>query len=231
MAKPPRQGAIYPDLRIGEDALVVERLRREDVNMDIARAVQTVMQPAYVAQFEWPRGSLPTGVITEGLFNPASKKKVRSHHGRMSSHMSTMGSQYWLLRDPEAPTDLIGLSKVTPEGKKNPTPYFNDVSVRPDRQRHGYGTVLAHAALKFGPLSPDGPLQLAGFGGSTVNAWYEEVWGLTAAGMDPEGFPVNDRHTLPQVIYTTPEGLTVGGIIQRLEERTPELVSGHATLL
>jgi GNAT superfamily N-acetyltransferase len=225
--KPSRIGVVYSGIEYKGKPVVVERLRRTDNNMATATAIQRVMRPAYEAQLEVPTGTLPTGLIRQQLFDDESKKKVRAQQGRMSSHTEKYDSQYWVLRDPDNTYDYVGLAKVSRRGAKADTPFghFNDVVVRPADQRRGLGSVIAHAAVKFGPMPPDQPMALEGYAGSAVNGWFEE-WGMVARGVDPEGLQVG-TYTVPQVRYITEQGLTVAGLATRLEERMPALAVGE----
>ncbi len=225
--KPARVGVVYPKLQVEGRPLMIERLRREDVNMQTAKAVAAVMQSAYAGQFEVPQGCLPKDTITQHVFNPDSLRRTRGQHGRMCSHMDTKDSQYWLLWESFKHT-AIGLAKVTPRGVEADTPfgYFNDIAVRRRDQHRQYGRAIAYAAIKFGPMPQDQPMALEGYAGSKVNQWFEDEWGMVARGIDPEGLRVG-RDILPQVRYVTEAGLAVAGVAVRLEERMPELASAE----
>jgi len=227
MTKAPRTGVVYPNLGADGRPLTVERLRHHDINMVTAARIQRVMQPAYIAQFE-ATGMLPEGTVTEHAFDPASKKKVRTQQGRMSSHTQKYHAQYWFIRDPEDDKELVGLAKVMPKGLEDDTPfgYFNDVVVRPDAQGNGYGRVLAHASLKFGPAPQNQPLALEGYAGSPVNAWFEGEWHMVARGVDADGVSFG-QHKLPQIRYITEADISVAGIVRGFEARIPELALGE----
>ena len=231
MAKELRRGATYPDLHFGGQPLVVERLRHHDVNVHTAAAILDVMREAYAAQFEGEDKPLEPGAIETHLF-PNTKRRKLQHHGRMSSHMTKFGSQYWLVGNPKDPGRLVGLAKITPNlsygGVDNG--YFNDIAVRPEAQHHNVGRALAHAALKFGSIPQDRPLTLDGYAGNPVNDWFTGEWGMTAQCIDYEGLAVGNV-TIPQIRYVTESGLAVAGLVSRFEENLPALATGEFGVL
>jgi hypothetical protein len=79
-------------------------------------------------------------------------------------------------------------------------------------------------------MSPDQPLALDGYAGNAVNGWFEREWGMVARGIDADGVDVG-AYNLPQINYVTEEGLTVGGIVRRFEDRIPELALGEYSAL
>jgi len=233
VAKAPRRGVVYPDLHFGGQGITVEQLRPNDNNVEHARAIHAVLLSAYAAQFERPNGSLPVGIVQEQLFNPDSKRKALKQQGRMSSHVSKYGSQYWCIRDPEDRRAMAGIAKISPRGLETDTPfgYFNDIAVRKEDQGKGLGLALAHAALKYGPAPQDQPLALDGFAGSRVNEWFEDERHMVARGMDEEGIQVGPNFNLPQVRYITESGMTVAGLVRAFEDNVPALTSGQFEII
>lgn len=236
MAKETQFGVRYPGLGRDDQELVVRCLRRADINMATAGAVQAVLLSAYTAQFEPPQGELPEGAIKTHLFNPDFKSKRRIQQGRMASHIARFGSQYWFVGD-LTQEGLLGLAKITPPRPKDRRlSYFNDIVVRKQDQRNGIATALAHAALKFGSLPQDQPLELDGYAQGdpsnwSPNKWYEQRWGMVAYGFDWTGLVLSTRPDIhiPQIHYRTEAGLTVAGIVQAFEERVPALAGGVYT--
>ena len=118
---------------------------------------------------------------------------------------------------------IVAVSKVTPQGENT---YVNDIVVARSYQKHGYGSMVIHAALRFGSSQHEASVNLDGFEGSPVNAWYQETWGLVPGELCEESFAVGD-HTLPQRRFSSPDHLTVRGIVAALEKKTPGLASGR----
>jgi hypothetical protein len=86
-AKSLRYGIAYPELKIGQEPLVVECLRPENTNLRVARAVLAVIQSAYTVQLEEPCGPLPEGTVTKYRFDPSSRAKTLGHLNRMNPHV------------------------------------------------------------------------------------------------------------------------------------------------
>lgn len=216
---------IYPRIRLGGgvgSAYYLGNTARE-VTTEVARGVQAVLQSAYSAQFELPRGTLPLGAITRHLCNPADDKKVAEQRTRMLEHMER-GSEYWIARDLQHQHNtIVAVSKVTPQGENT---YVNDVIVAEAYQKYGYGSIVAHAALRFGSSQHDASVSLDGFEGNPVNKWFQETWGLEPGELCGEGFVVGE-HVLPQRRFASPDQLTVRGVVAALEKKNPGLVSGR----
>jgi GNAT superfamily N-acetyltransferase len=226
MGKAPRLKVHYGEIPVADRKnLIVERLNRDRVDLNMGRAVQDVLHSAYSSAYERV-GFLPEGATKRNF--SSNPLQVRRRVQRMRQHMRD-SSQYWIARDPAEDHRLIGLAKVTPEEDGL---YVNDIVVQESNQRNGIGRALAHAALKHQRAVLLGePVTLDAVHQGVVNHWYEQEWGLSLepnGEINAHGIPFGED-SLGTVRYISPEGVTLGGIIAAMEERDPRLKTDVVT--
>lgn len=225
-----------------QELAVVENLRPEDVDPDVASDILWLLAAAYSDQWEHKargRFLLPDETI-DMHFHPGS---VGNQHAQLD-HIRReidLGKQYWITRDSGWQTGrIVSLAKATPlppQGANiydeyEPDYYLNDVLTLPEFQRLGYGIRGVHAAGTEGGFNPQGQMSLDGFiGNMGPNRLFARVMGLKRTKdvkvppftlIDHAGLPVG---RLKQVRYQTPAELTVSGVMRRLEARKPWLTS------
>jgi GNAT superfamily N-acetyltransferase len=212
-----RYGVCYPDIQIDGRIPVVESLRMDNVRKT-AGAVWSLLQQTFTAELEGS-GLLPKGAVTFGLYSNR-EGALRRQASYMGGLMTRFAGQFWLIRDLDKPAELIGMAEVS---RRDDNTRVHKIAVRPQDQGKGYGRILAHTVLRCGPGEPAGSIELTGYGGSAVNQWFEDTWGMVATGYKPGAVRVGTAHRLDTVDYATPEGVTVGDVGQRFEIAHKEL--------
>jgi len=166
----------------------VHRLKSPNINLYAASKVLQLLEVSYEHQFEnpdfqAPDGALPAGTM-KGRFSRVQDDNLRqmSRMNRSISH----GSTYWYVNPEEtSPTErtfrdnasgyVAGLIKTSPSRTTRPQRlhlqvpncYVNDIVVDARLKRrvgaetnHRLGSMLMHAALKFGDFKPQAKLAL-----------------------------------------------------------------------
>ena len=230
----------------------VHCLKLSNINLYAASKVLELLEVSYEHQFENPAfqasdGVLPVGTM-KGRFSRVQDDNLKQMN-RMNRSISH-GSTYWYVNPEEtSPTErtfrdnasgyVAGIIKTSPSRTTRPQRlhlrapdcYVNDIVVDPKHKRrvdaksnHRLGSMLMHAALKFGDLKPPAKLVIDGYVGNDIaNAWFERL-GLK---VDPlaelAGWAASDKIILDQVRFTSQAGKTIRRHVQALEQSTPWL--------
>ena len=213
-------------------------LRVEELSATGAAATECmrVQVAAYSKQFEnnpsYPH-RLPIGA-TAGHFNVYDSDVVRQRRQRMQQFIDA-GHTYVGARvtddegNVQGEDSLAGFIKFGPSrgwlqklGVLSPNMFIGDLAVIPDRQNNAIGSTLLHAATGFGGFDPRRKLALHGFKDSSVNNWFLELGFEAKSRAAIEDVEIGS-YKLPQTLYVSEQGLTIGGLRQRLEDRHPSL--------
>ena len=213
-------------------SMMVERLPNIPALAKAAPAMRELIRQSYAWSYEAPNGPLPKGTLDTHY----GAQHDMAYLARSISHFK-YGSQFWVARSEGLNGVLLGFVKTTPgEALEDPQPdtvYLNDVVVTPNarpgstissRQR-GYGRTLVHAALKYGGYE-DVPLLLEAFEVSEAgpNQLFRNMGLVRTAPAEPFEFP--NGAALDMCEYSSPQGLTLSGVVHALEARYEPL--GHA---
>ncbi|HZM64375.1 MAG TPA: GNAT family N-acetyltransferase [Candidatus Saccharimonadales bacterium] len=224
MPRPTANTVTYANHSPIAGSFIVHRVTSVEVLKHVARPIREVIRRSYANSYEEPNGPLPKGTVD-------SRYKVLHHTQfaeRATDHFRRHHSQYWVAQSEGSGSKsrMLGFAKTTPVAGDF---YLNDVVVDPglgavSSQRRGYGTMLVHAALKYGGHG-DRPLNLEAFelneGEGGPNQMYRNMGLVRMGEADPFTFPNGSQ--LDMCLYSTPEGMTVNGVVQVLEARYPHL--------
>lgn len=210
MAELPPLWVEYPAADPAAGSVIVERVVPDAVNEEFTRSVVRTIRDAYAAQFGDKQ--VPRSVIMEEL-DPEGD--VSERKTTIRNRVTGNEAQYWVVRDSTS-NEVTGLSKVLRTGS---AVYLGDVIVRPP-WKGGIGSRLLHAPFKLGGYPQHSGVELDGFEGSEVNAWYYKL------GFRPSGnfghFMIGERSMLIQRA-TVPSTVGLAGIVRVLEREKPEL--------
>lgn len=188
---------IFPKATPEGEAVIVERVKFEDINNGLA-----------TAYLELERAVPLSG--GEPLLDPIEQDTVEEEVDWLR-RVAQKGSQLWVIRadaGQEQPK-LLGQARI---GPAKDAVCLHEIQVL--RQRVGLGSLLLYVALSKGGWDESAPLTLSVFTGSTASSWYESL------GM------VSNSPRITQVIlrhYTTPPGFGIRGILDKMVERRPHL--------
>ena len=106
--------------------------------------------------------------------------------------------------------------------------YVNDI-VATYPHRTGYGSLVLHAALKFGQYEPEDPVVLEAFLGSSVNEWYGRLGLLPKPHIPTDDFCFDEDQALPMMYYGTSSYGNLDTVVTALETAHPHLMTATET--
>ncbi|HEX8762302.1 MAG TPA: hypothetical protein VF733_00925 [Candidatus Saccharimonadales bacterium] len=214
----------YPELGKRRGVTVADFLGPTEAKCQ-ARPILNTLISSYQKQFEQGRHPrLPQGLIKRSF-------GLRHYCTYLHSHFQE-GGQLVVVQDETVQGEINAFCTTSYAhrvlGGGYDGCYLKDVVAFPHRS--GLGSLVMHAALKFGQFKPDDAVVLHAFKGSKVNGWYERHHIKLDPTASPEQYEFDADHRLPLVTHRTPDSYYLGDVIQSLEKRYPHLIDGEPVL-
>jgi len=226
--QPEAIAVLYGGAAFEKPDIVVERVA-EPIQRQTAQQMLRVMGEAYQGEFG---SSVPEGTIANHF--STGYEGVTAQVGRVRNSTEQNGATYWLAYEADQgpdEADLLGLIKVSPSYphmlatvRNRPNCYVNDIAVAPDHARNGLGSMMLHAALRYGGYRQD----------ASVVADTYALQGSGAKFFGARGFQLLPD-TPPPTILHAPQGerasldmerrraKSLGGLVRQLERSYPQL--------
>lgn len=212
--------------------------------VELAPALMRITAAAYVAEFTDNLGLVPEKDILDH-YDPSSHnarkrfidrtQDIHERGARITVIRNNPGLPLGYMKIGPAPqltcNDTSGRYQDAAGGYDYKGYYLNNILVNPELNcsggqpnwNRGLGSLLLHAGFTLNECEPQKPLVLDAFDISTrVNAWYERL-GLVPNPEIATDSMLFGNTELSQTYYATPENYALGGVIQQLEKRIPQL--------
>lgn len=224
----------------------VHRLSTPDINLYAARKVLELLEASLAFQLETPAFKGPDGVLPAGTMKERFARLRDANlqqMDRMNRSLNRGGAYWYINPEEDNPTDrsfyssdegyVAGLIKTSPSRVSRaqrlrlqaPNCYVNDIVVDPKAKsttvagaKQRIGSMLMHAALKFGDYQPRAKLTIDGYiGDEAANDWFGRLGLQQDPTVDLAGWAASDAITLAQVRFTSPPNCSIRNHVQALE--------------
>jgi hypothetical protein len=213
---------LYPAIEHGGRPLRVEHSTDPGIVLPLVPEIIRVTGQAYAAQHEEAEQRVPHGTF-EHHYDP-NDPGFGTYIATRALMFVLGGGVYHLVRNTDNAEKLDATAHTIVDDMGDCD--IKEIMAYPPRK--GLGSAMLYAALRPCLDDPDcyngeGSAKLEAIRGSSVNTWYESI-GFESSDI-PKGSMTVGEYSLPLVDYAVPEHIGVRGVLERLENKHPELRS------